>query len=798
MWDLMAPEPSNNGGTHTVANDLSLGHETGSLGVYDLTGGSLNTTNTTIGKAGGGIFRQSGNSSHAVNGALTLGSNPNSSGGYFLDGGTLTTTTTEVGLSGKGNFNQFGNSSHTVTGNLTLGGNSGSDGNYFLEGGSLSGTATTLITTNTVVGNLGTGTFTQEGTDSSHTVSNDLIVGADGSGFYSLNAGTLQTNRTIIGQNGSGTFYQNGASHSVNTDLILGSGSSGQGSYDIMYGQVDTGNLTVGLNGQGTFTQNQHTGVHVVNTLTLGAKAGSSGTYNLGGSFSSLVGHLDAAQGVVGDAGSGTFTHSLGRFTVFTDLILGQQTGGSGTYLFSEGTLEAGNLIVGRDGTGSFSQSGGTNTLSGDLTLAQNGGSSGTYNLSGGTLTTLNIFLNTNGIFNQTGGSLNPTNTIVGNTGTGTFTQNGGSQTISNALTLAATAGSTGIYNLINGSLTAALTNINTGGTFNQTGGAFNTTTLNIYTGGSFNFTSGAFSYTTLNLQGGNLSGNLQIQGLLSGTGTLTGNITNSGLVSPGTSPGVLNIVGSFTQTPAGTYLMEMAAASSYDQIKVTGAPGTASVDGTLTPVLLGGYTPVWNQVFPGIITATNGMAGNFSTINSTFPWLVQFNAARTSLDLRVGGYNFANPNFALTANQRKVGLMLNQVSDTASGDLGTVLPRPCSPAGRGGGQRLPGDLPGQSQRPAGPEPGRIHDAVAKPGQPPELPALAPGGAAQSGRGTFRVFQPVLRQAGRTDAGLQRGRPERYGERSPAPNRQRRHLGGIYGFCLLLWQAGFHGQRDRL
>ena len=112
-----------------------------------------------------------------------------------------------------------------------------------------------------------------------------MIVGADNSGLYSLNAGTLQTNRTIIGQNGSGTFYHNDQLPSVNTDLILGSGSSGQGSYDIMYGQVDTGNLTVGLNGQGTFTQNQHTGVHVVNTLTLGANAGSPGTYH-GGSYS--------------------------------------------------------------------------------------------------------------------------------------------------------------------------------------------------------------------------------------------------------------------------------------------------------------------------------------------------------------------------------------------------------------------------------------------------------------------------------------------------------------------------------
>ncbi len=49
-----------------------------------------------------------------------------------------------------------------------------------------SGTSTTLTTTNTIIGNLGTGSFTQNGTDSSHTVSETLTVGAGGSGTYTL------------------------------------------------------------------------------------------------------------------------------------------------------------------------------------------------------------------------------------------------------------------------------------------------------------------------------------------------------------------------------------------------------------------------------------------------------------------------------------------------------------------------------------------------------------------------------------------------------------------------------------
>ena len=222
-----------------------------------------------------------------------------------------------------------------------------------------------------MVGNLGTGTFTQSGTDSDHTVNNDLIVGADGSGIYTLREGGVQTNKTVVGLNGQGTFNQNSGFHKVTTDLILGSGSSGQGSYDILSGQVNTGNLTVGLNGQGTFTQNQHTGVHVVNTLTLGAKAGSLGTYKLGGSFSSLVGHLDAAQGVVGDVGTGTFTHSLGRFTISNDLILGRQTGSSGTYLLARAPSRRATSIVGREWPRRLYPIGRDQHSNADLTLAR-------------------------------------------------------------------------------------------------------------------------------------------------------------------------------------------------------------------------------------------------------------------------------------------------------------------------------------------------------------------------------------------------------------------------------------------
>ena len=87
--------------------------------------------------------------------------------------------------------------------------------------------------------------------------------------------------------------------------------------------------------------------------------------------------------------------------------------------------------------------------------------------------------LNRSGAYTLSGGSLFTTNTIVGNGGDGTFTQTGGSHTVSQTLTLAALPGSSGIYNLQGGSLTAGTVNLNPGGTFNQTGGNLNAATFN-------------------------------------------------------------------------------------------------------------------------------------------------------------------------------------------------------------------------------------------------------------------------------------------------------------------------------
>jgi 2-phospho-L-lactate transferase/gluconeogenesis factor (CofD/UPF0052 family) len=73
-----------------------------------------------------------------------------------------------------------------------------------------------------------------------------------------------------------------------------------------------------------------------------------------------------------------------------------------------------------------------------------------------------------NGTYNLKKGSLQVIgNEFIGNNGTGTFNQTGGSHTVTQILALADNGGSSGTYNLQGGILSAKNINIFPGGTFN-------------------------------------------------------------------------------------------------------------------------------------------------------------------------------------------------------------------------------------------------------------------------------------------------------------------------------------------
>ena len=137
-----------------------------------------------------------------------------------------------------------------------------------------------------------------------------------------------------------------------------------------------------------------------------------------------------------------------------------------------------------------------------------------------------------------------------------------------NALASFATNASGGSFTVQNGR------NLTTGGAFSNAG------TLAIGTGSTFT-AGGDYTQTagTTDLQGGTLAatGVMDLQGgVLSGNGTVSGDMINEATVSPGNSPGSIIVTGNYTQTSAGTLVIELGGASpgQFDTLQVSGDSG--------------------------------------------------------------------------------------------------------------------------------------------------------------------------------------------------------------------------------
>jgi outer membrane autotransporter protein len=108
--------------------------------------------------------------------------------------------------------------------------------------------------------------------------------------------------------------------------------------------------------------------------------------------------------------------------------------------------------------------------------------------------------------------------------------------------------------------------------------------------------------------------------GLLGGTGIISDDLTNSGIVSPGNSPGLLGTLtvnGNYTQTTGGTLQIEIAGTAP-GQFDVLSVGGHASLAGTLKLVSLGNFKLQVGETVT-FLTAQGGVSGTFSTIQNPF-----------------------------------------------------------------------------------------------------------------------------------------------------------------------------------
>jgi hypothetical protein len=477
----------------------------------------------------------------SINGTIDVGAN--GTGVVVQSGGSISAQYINLGFGGNGNFTQNGGT-NAITGELDLGGAASSTNGVYsgLGTGAYTLSAGSLSTTTENVAENGIGNFTQTGgTNLTGLLNLGTLSGASGS--YSLSGTGLLSvgSNENIGYNGAGTFNQTGGTNTVtpstpfvnNNLFTLGYLNGATGTYDLSgTGSLSASSEEVAINGTGNF--NQFGGTNTVNSggdypgggLYLGDNTNSTGNYTLSGNALLSVG----SQELVGFYGTGNFTQTGGTNTV-TDtgigLELGGQAGATGTYTLSAGALSTSDETVGFLGIGIFNQSGGTNTAGGEFvgsaalgSYSQSGGTNtvseqlaiGGFAFSGSGANTIN-YIGTGSYILSGNGTLSAGNEIVGDGGLGTFSQTGGTNTLSGSLTIGTYTNvantyslGTGNYTLRGGALSAGSEYVSYG-TFTQTGGTNaitgNNGLLLVSANGTYTLSSGALTTPSLSIEGG-------------------------------------------------------------------------------------------------------------------------------------------------------------------------------------------------------------------------------------------------------------------------------------------------------
>jgi fibronectin-binding autotransporter adhesin len=409
---------------------------------------------------------------------------------------------------------------------------------------------------------------------------------------------TLQGNITFDGPAANtlpaATIDSNIALSTAQHAFDMPSGHS-SGSYDVVASGLISGGggltLNNGIRVALTYSGNTYTGATNISagSLYLGAaNALSTGTAVTVTSTGTLYSYIDQTQSGVP---IGVYNQSIGSLAGQGLVVLGSAnstvitggailtTGNDNTNTTFSGTIEdngQGGSVV-KVGTGTWTLSG-TNTYTGSTTI------------DAGTL-----LLGTNNALPTGGGSVPATDLILYG---GNFDTGGKNQTVNNVTNSGGTV-------FVDGSASTVTVN----GTYAQSAGATRVD-------GNLALAS------TLNLSGGDLVG----------TGTITGNVNNSGgRLSPGdllssTPTGTLAISGNYTQAATGFMEIDLGGTQqgvSYDLLKVG---SLATLAGELDVKLVNGYAPLQNQTFDFLTYST--LSGGFNTVvaeNSGYEYSVSF-----------------------------------------------------------------------------------------------------------------------------------------------------------------------------
>ena len=473
-------------------------------------------------------------------------------------------------------------------------------------------------------------------------------------GTFDLN-GNNQTVGALSGTGGTlalgaGTLTAGDSLSTTLSSAITGTGSlvkQGTGTLTLLGANTYSGGTTVSAGVlQGTTTSLQGA---IVNNASVAFNQTNNGTY--AGNMSGAGSLTKLGTGTVILTGTNSYT---GGTTVSGGVLQGHTTSLQGSIVNNASVVfdhaSAGTYAGNMSGSGSLTKIGagvltvsGNNSYTGGTTV-----SAGTFRLGSSTaLPTMGALTVSGGIFDLNGFNL----TVGSLAGSGGTISLGGSNLIADDAT--------------NTTLSTTITG--TGGITKSGAGLLNLTGANTYTGP----TTVSGGRLAIN---GSITSNVTVGagGNLGGVGTITGTVSNGGVMAPGNSIGTLNIVGSFTQNAGSTYQVEANAAGQADRTNVTGAPGTATINGGTVQALAdpGVYAPSTTYT---ILNATGGVTGTYAGVTSNYPFLqasLGYDTNNVYLTLKPGGFAAG----AQSANQRAVGGVLDRSVAGSTGDFATVI----------------------------------------------------------------------------------------------------------------------------
>jgi hypothetical protein len=478
------------------------------------------------------------------------------------------------------------------------------------------------------------------------TITNDgdqIFIGNNGTGSFTVSNGTLQAYYPIIGLNAgaNGTWNIAGGTNIITTVCDIADSLTATGMVKMTGGQLSTPGIYIGLFGKATMIVSN--GIfQCAGTADIASQDGAQGSFIAAGGTSTfdsiLIGENSHATGAVLVTGTalvqdngqldnrGTVTVSGGSLNVLGEfdsiapsnalIITGGQFAATNDNSFltqvtvSNGTFLARDVFLG-NGSGNL----GTFTVAGSGVVALPGSFNGfNVGVNGGT-----------GILSQVGGLINLTNTAL-NIG-GLFSPATGQMTLSNGTTMAqqvfvgGQGGGNGTATMAGGTLIASDLEVNATSQFIFNQGTLQTLSSTVANNLPF-VVGNAINSAVYQLLGGtnSFAKGLRIanNGTLTGSGTIAGGVTNFGVIAPGSPVGRLNLTGALVLSNSSDVRFELGGYTPGTQFDFVAVTGGATLGGTLAVSLTNNFESVMtNGASFTVLTSGSPLTGAFANVAS-------------------------------------------------------------------------------------------------------------------------------------------------------------------------------------